>query len=162
MHVATAIGVTVAITDTTEFKPKKSYWIAFAAFIIGIGMHGVLDYVPHCYPINSKVDAIVGLLVILVMIFLSKSQYKPIVASSLLGNIFPDIFDLSPQIIHKYLSVDLHVSKKIFPWHWHIYSGSIYDENSQVSTMNHCIVLLIVVCVCGFRYQDFRKIFLLN
>ena len=65
-HTTTAISVAVLLTDTNRIKQSTNskiiYWTSFFAFTVSLISHGALDYIPHGYPINSKFDAIAGLL----------------------------------------------------------------------------------------------------
>lgn len=161
-HLITAIGAAVLLTDTS--KPIEKY-IAIRCcliFIVGIFFHGVLDYIPHAYPINSKIDAILSLFFIILAILFTNRNYKFIIAASFFGNIFPDLIDLSSGILNKYLHFNFHIYPKIFPWHWPQYSGSIYKDGSEVSILNHLMILAFALVVCLMRFRDFKEIFLPN
>ena len=138
-HTATAIGVAVLLTDTEKLKPnlavQKTFLTAFFAFVIGLISHGILDYVPHCYPIPSKIDAFVGLSIILGFTFLAQKTYRLIVFCAFVGCIFPDLVDLLPAILNKYLGLEIPIAEKLFPWHFHEYSGSIYTKKCSVSRL---------------------------
>jgi hypothetical protein len=103
-HTTTAISVALLLTDTNKIKQSTTseiiYWSSLFAFTVGLISHGALDYIPHCYPINSKVDAIAGLTMILITIWLTNKKYRLIIGFSFLGSIAPDIVDLSPSIIN--------------------------------------------------------------
>ncbi len=161
-HTTTAIGVTVLLTDTVRLgdKPtlKRVMPTAFYAFFIGIISHGALDFIPHCYPINSKVDAIAGLLMILLTIWLTDRHFRAITGLASLGAIFPDIVDLGPKIINKYLTLGLTLPDNFFPWHWHTYSGSIYNGTCNISTLNHLLLLLTVGVILWTRRTDLKVI----
>lgn len=163
-HTTTAIGITVLLSDTRTTHSKTSIKstlpTAFTVFVVGIISHGALDYIPHCYPIPAKIDVILGLIMIIAGIWKSEKSYRLIVAASFLGCIFPDLVDLAPAILHKYIGTPLPDLEKLFPWHWKEYSGSIYTSDCSVSTFNHILVLLIVAVFCWFRRIDFQKIFL--
>ncbi|AFM02787.1 hypothetical protein Fleli_0300 [Bernardetia litoralis DSM 6794] len=55
-HTTTAISVAVLLTDTKIIEQsttcKHVIWTSVLAFTIGLISHGVLDYIPHCYPIT--------------------------------------------------------------------------------------------------------------
>ncbi|KAA5537057.1 hypothetical protein F0919_05120 [Taibaiella lutea] len=159
-HSITAIGLTVAFTDTS--KPIKNIVFKNSCFVFltGIIFHGILDYFPHCYPIPSQTDAIVSLLLMVVAILSAKGKYKLIVAASFAGNIFPDLIDLSFGILNKYLNLNIPVLPKIFPWHWPEYSGSIYNGDCNISNINHSIVVVTVLIICILKRKDFKSIFL--
>ena len=162
-HTTTAIGVAVLLTDTTRIDQsntsKNVFWTSILAFTVGLISHGVLDYIPHCYPVNSKFDAISGLVVILTTTWLTNKKYRLIMGVSFLGCIFPDLVDLSPGIVNKQLGLSLPIINKIFPWHLHDYSGSIYNNNCNNSTLNHMLLLLTICIVCWCRWTDVKIIF---
>ncbi|MGB0931163.1 MAG: hypothetical protein ACPGVB_10325 [Chitinophagales bacterium] len=162
-HTTTAIGIAIALTDTQHFHSntpiKNTFPIAFCAFVVGIIGHGALDYIPHCYPIPSKADVVFGLFIILICLWRSHNTYRFILFASFVGSIFPDLIDLSPSILHKYIGTPIPTTAKLFPWHWHEYSGSIYTQNCDVSTFNHILVLITVTIICWFRRRDLKVIF---
>ena len=162
-HTTTAISVAVLLTDTKRIEQltisKSVIWTSMLAFTVGLISHGVLDYIPHCYPINSKIDAIAGLTMILLITWLTNKKYRLIMGLSFLGCIFPDLVDLLPSIINKQLGLSLPIIDQVFPWHLHDYSGSIYNENCNNSTLNHVLLLLTVCIICWCRRTDLKRIF---
>ena len=160
-HTTTAFGVAVLLTDTRAIADaatnKKIIETGICGFLLGLLSHGALDYTPHCYPINSKLDAIAGLTMIIALVWLTTKRYRLITGLSFLGCVFPDLIDLSPSILNKQLGLSLPIMNKIFPWHWHEYSGSIYGSNCDVSTANHLFVILTVIIICWFRRTDLRQ-----
>lgn len=160
-HTATAIGVSVLLTDTQRIKPdstiNKSILTSLAAFAVGVVTHAALDYMPHCYPINSKVDAIVSLIIIVAVLFYTRKPYKLIVGFSFLGCIFPDILDLMPSIINKYTGLSLPITDKLFPWHWREFSGIISSDNCIVSAINQILLIISVGIICWFRRTDLKR-----
>lgn len=161
-HTVTAIGIATSLTDTQLLPAnapiKKTLPTVFFAFVVGIIGHGALDYIPHCYPVPSKMDVILGLFIIIACIWKCQNSYRLILFASFVGSIFPDLVDLSPAILHKYIGTPIPTTAKLFPWHWHEYSGSIYTQNCDVSTFNHILVLLTVSVVCWFRRKDLKVI----
>lgn len=160
-HATAALGI-IATLNNTEKPAKSSKSIvsqALAAFAIGLISHGALDYIPHCYPIDPKIDVIVGSFIIGMLTLLSKSNYRIIVALTFLGSIFPDLVDLSPQILNKFLGTSIPVSDNVFPWHWEKYSGSIFIDDCKTSTLNHSILVFVVVIICVSRRNDLLSIF---
>lgn len=103
-------------------------------------MHGLLDYLPHAYPINSVVDVVLSLALISIMLLLTERGRWLLLGVCFIGAIFPDLVDLGPAIVNIRLGWSLPVFK-IFPWHWREYSGSIYDGSRGVeSFLYHLIV----------------------
>lgn len=79
-HTTTAISIAVLLTDTNRIKQatnsKIIYWTGFFAFTVSLISQGDLDYIPLCYPINAKFDAIAGLTIILLTIWLTNKKYR--------------------------------------------------------------------------------------
>ncbi len=162
-HTTTAIGVAVLLTDTKRIEQsatsKNAIWTSVLAFTVGLISHGALDYIPHCYPVNSKLDVIAGLTIIFTTTWLTNKKYRLIMGFSFLGCIFPDLVDLSPGIINKQFGLSLPTIDKIFPWHLHDYSGSIYTDNCNNSTLNHILLLLTICIIVWCRLTDVKTIF---
>jgi hypothetical protein len=158
LHTTTAISVAVLLTDTNRIKQatnsKIIYWTSFFAFTVSLISHGALDYIPHCYPINSKFDAIAGLLMILITIWMTNKKYRLIIGLAFAGCIFPDLVDHLPSILNKEFGFSLPIFEKIFPWHVKEYSGSIYSGNCNISNLNHALLLLTIAIVFYCRWKD--------
>lgn len=138
------IGTSIIATLSNSNIKTKNELIQKTALggFIGMLSHGVLDYTPHCYPIHSKIDVIIGFLFILFTLWVVKKQWKVISLFTLLDCIIPDVIDLSPGIINTLLNINLPTFNPIFPWHFHKYSGPIYTGDCTVSSINHILVLL--------------------
>lgn len=159
-HTTTAIGIVVLFTNTKKIEhPKDVLSTSLIVFITGILSHGILDYIPHCYPIPSKLDVLLGLIMILTGVLLSNKRYRIIVALALLGCIIPDLIDLSPAIINKQLGWHLPIFNKLFPWHSKTYSGSVYNGQCTVSNINHTVLVALIGIVFWFRRTTMNFIF---
>lgn len=164
-HTSTAIALATLAATTNPSKklisPKSKTIRCIGVFFMGIAAHAVLDYAPHCYPINSKVDVILSSIIILASIFLASKNYRLILAFSVFGNIFPDIVDLSPAIINKQLGLKLPIFENFFPWHWREFSGSIYTNSCRLSSIIHISLAFVLLCIFYFNrislYHIFRK-----
>lgn len=155
MHTLSAVGLTLLISTPNKGKPtlqsKKKLWIIFSGFLLGIFTHGILDYIPHCYPINSKVDVIGSMILILTLVYFIDASYKLILIACITGCLLPDIIDLSPQIINHLMDTNLPIYNKIFPWHFPKYSGSIYNNDCENSSLNHGMILVTVLLICSIK-----------
>ena len=162
-HTATALCISILLTDTGSLSagPDKRRILATAAcvFAAGIISHGLLDYMPHHYPLNSKLDVILSLFVILMTTWCAKKLYRPILLISFIGSILPDIIDLSSAILNKHLGTNIPIASKLFPWHWPVYSGSIYRGDYTVSIVNHMLVVAFILIACWCRRKDAAGIF---
>lgn len=134
----------------------KKYAVGFT---VGILIHGVLDFLPHNYPIASKLDVIFALFILILSLFLTQNQNRFLVLSCFSGAIFPDVIDLSAGIINKHFKIPIpQFDFKVFPWHWKEYSGSIYDGSRFIaSTIYHISVLLICFSLIYFYRKKFFR-----
>lgn len=154
-HTTTAIGIVVLFTHTKTKKPSTSIFL----FMTGIISYGILDTIPHCYPIPSKIDASLGLLMIITATWLCNKQYRIMVLSSFIGCIIPDLVDLSPSIINKQLGWSLPVFDQLFPWHFKQFSGSVYTDDCTISNINHTILVIVLGSVCWYKRSVVREMF---
>ncbi len=165
-HITAAVGVAVMLTDTDKIKPGNTLVqnsrTMLSVFAGGIISHGAIDYIPHCYPVNSKADIVCGFILICTLLFLTRTGFRMITGLAIFGGILPDLIDLGPAMMNGILNTNLPVFPKIFPWHWKVYSGSVYTGNCNVSTFNHFLLLLMVAFICLLRKKDFLSIFRFN
>ena len=138
------------------FTPPDLPFLA-VGFAAGVLIHGLLDYLPHAYPIKSAVDVLLSLALFPVMLLLAGRRRWLLLGVCFLGGIFPDLVDLGPAIVNKRLGWSLPMVK-IFPWHWREYSGSIYDgSRSGESFLYHLIIAGgSFLLLYAYRRQLFR------
>jgi len=113
---------------------------------------------PHCYSNNIKIDAIAGLTMIIILIWFTNKIYWLIIILALLGCILPELIDLLPQIFNKHIRFNLPILQKIFPWHWAVYSGSIFTKNGNVSNINNLLVVFTTILICWVKQRDLKRI----
>ncbi|MCH5717503.1 hypothetical protein [Niabella hibiscisoli] len=117
-HTVSAIGVVAMVTDTSIVKPdnyRAVTTVATIALFAAVFFHGVLDYMPHCYPVHSKWDVVIGLCIIATGTILVRKTYRLIVVAAFAGCILPDIIDLLPAISNKYMGWEIPIMQPIFP-----------------------------------------------
>ena len=149
-HVLT--GITVA-TLLSPHKPEVRTSALLAGFGTTVVFHGVLDYLPHSYPIKSIVDVALALLVFGAVSFLAKPHIRLLLAVCFLGSIFPDLIDLAPGILNRHLGLEL-MEVKYFPWHWKQYSGSIYDGSRDTESSVYHLLVLAAAAFSIWRRHD--------
>jgi hypothetical protein len=142
----TLASVATAAVLSTQLKEKKpinstaGLTILVIGFAMGILLHGVLDWIPHQYPLPSVLDVVVSLFLFSIIFILAHKEARWILCVCFLGAIFPDLVDLGPAILNKKMQLHLP-TVRIFPWHWKEYSGSIYDGSRRwLSILNHLVV----------------------
>ena len=114
-------------------------------FGAGVLLHGLLDFAPHSYPFSVALDIVLCLLLFAAFALLVRRRNFFLLVVCYLGSLFPDLIDLLPAMINKRLNLGLPVVK-VFPWHWHEYSGSIYNGSRQFES-NLCHLLLLAASV---------------
>jgi hypothetical protein len=155
-HLSVGVGIISTFSNNKTISAKH----IFAGGILGVLSHGILDYIPHCYPINSKVDALVGLSFLIGFLLLVKNKWRLLSVVVLVGCILPDLIDLGPTIVNKLLNFNIFPEfNNFFPWHYHDYSGSIYNQVCSVSNVNHFLTLLFSGTLVFLNIDCFRRIF---
>jgi hypothetical protein len=112
----------------------------------GIVLHGVLDYCPHTYPVEPKLDVGLSLLLFTVSLLLVSKRNWLLLGFCFVGALLPDLIDLGPAILNKSTGWSLPVVK-VFPWHWPQYSGSIYDHNHNIESLSWHVLMLCVISI---------------
>lgn len=151
-----ALG-SLATAAVLSLKPNDKLWDLrkFAVgFILGIFVHGILDFLPHNYPLNSKFDVILALCLLGLTFILTQKQNRFLLLVCFAGAIFPDLVDLSLGIINKHLGIPVpQLPFKIFPWHWREYSGSIYDKSRDFESNIYHFSLLLICFAAIYLYR---------
>lgn len=158
-HTAMSVSIAVMLCDTHHAN-KKNFTICFIAFIVGVIAHGILDYVPHGYPIPTIIDILFSVLFIGVLFWRISTDFRLLLLSSFAGSIFPDLVDLLPKLLDKYLHTTIGHNNNIFPWHWSQYSGSIYGGHYQVSYLNHISIMIIIFIILFLNKNKLKLLFI--
>lgn len=161
-HTSAAVGIIALCAQTIPRKPGRVQQAGFSLLCLCLGIiaHGILDYIPHCYPIPSALDAGLGMIIILLNVLFASGRYRLIIFSAFLGSVLPDLVDLAPQIIRARSGMAIPLHAPIFPWHWKQYSGSIYSGSCGVSQVNHLTLMACVVLACLVYRKDLRRLYL--
>jgi len=163
IHTTTAIGIVLLVADTSKIvvhkKLNNPFLTGLLAFTIGFISHAVLDYLPHCYPVPQTIDGILGIIMIITMVSLTNKKYRLITVLTFMAVLLPDLVDQWPLILNKCFGLNLTPAGQFCPWHWSRFSGSIYNQVSDVSTLNHIIVLLAFGVICRFKWSELKVIF---
>ena len=153
---AAVLSAKLAPSENGFFARSDLPFLA-VGFVIGVLLHGVLDFAPHSYPFSAAFDIALCLALFAAFAFLVKRRNLVLLAACYLGCLFPDIVDLLPAMINKRVNLGLPVIK-LFPWHWREFSGSIYDGSRQFeSNLWHSLLFAASVTLfVAFRRRFFR------
>ncbi len=154
-HMLAGVATAAAYSQTATRRPITVLGLGFAT---SVALHGVMDYVPHSYPIKPAADVILALALFAGAFCLAKREARPLLIACCLGAIFPDLVDLASAILNRRAGLSLPVVH-LFPWHWKEYSGSIYDGSRRVASFSaHLLVLLAVAgSIYSFRSRLFGR-----
>ena len=155
-HTLASVASAAVLTVQLKDKPINSttgLTILAIGFTAGILLHGLLDWLPHQYPLPSVLDVGVSLILFSIVVMLARRGARWILLICFLGSVFPDLVDLGPAILNKQMQLHLPTAK-VFPWHWKEHSGSIYDGSRHwLSILNHLVVAGISGCLI-LRYRQ--------
>jgi hypothetical protein len=160
MNVTFHVLGSFATTAVLSFPPQanRQNFSGFRRYIIGfiagVLIHGVLDFLPHQYPLRSKTDVVSALILFAVFSFMAKWQNLLLLWTCFIGSIFPDLVDLSAGIVNKHLAIPIpELPFKIFPWHWKEFSGSIYDGSRNAESAIYHISFLLICLSLLYAYR---------
>ncbi len=95
------------IVETDKFFKYLSL-----SFLSNIFMHGVMDLVPHNYPVKTIIDVGISFIFFLLSIIFIRSKLLTPAFLCFLGGILPDLIDKG---VFQILRMN---NLKLFPWHW--------------------------------------------
>jgi hypothetical protein len=137
------LGPPDAIGDAAPVPARRVFTWA-TAFGLAIMSHGILDALPHYYPLSSRGDTLVSILLVSFWLWLVPRWLRGPLLLIGLGALLPDIIDHVPDDLRKHLQLDIPVPPNLFPWHWRTGSGSLPGRTGPLwieSLTYHVIVL---------------------
>ena len=160
MNVTFHVIGSMATAAVLSMKPAENWRSASAlkryaiGFIAGILVHGVLDFLPHQYPLPSKIDIVFAVLLFCLFLFVSQKQNRLLALFCFAGCVFPDVIDLGPAIVEKHLRISLpRLPFRLFPWHLKQYSGSIYDTSRAIESAVYHVSFLLICFGLIYAYR---------
>jgi hypothetical protein len=111
---------------------------------LAVASHGVLDALPHYYPLPPWVDAFAALVLVLGALALVPRGVRLPLFLVCLSALLPDIVDHAGDDLRKHLGIPFPQVPNLFPWHWPRGSGSWRGRSGPdwlISWVNHGIVL---------------------
>jgi hypothetical protein len=112
--------------------------------VLAVASHGIVDALPHYYPLASWEDAIVSIVLVTVWCLLVPRRMRKPLLIVCVAALLPDIVDHGPDDLRKHLGLPFPALPNLFPWHWPAGSGSWRGRggpNWIVSLVNHVIVV---------------------
>lgn len=111
-HTMVAIASALVIAKIIPEKEKvKIYKVGTIGLAVNILLHGILDIVPHNYPLTMIKDGFIALFLIALSIFFMKSKYRLLTLWCIGGALLPDVID---KILIRNISI---IKSYVFPWH---------------------------------------------
>lgn len=135
-----------------------------------LASHGLLDWLRHSYPLPSRLDVVLALVLSAVWLALVQPRLRLLFATALAASFLPDLVDHLPRLLHFVTPLPVPT----FPWHAPEWSGSLYPtseiragsnlvalevgNNRVFSILNHTLTTAVcVVCVSLGRAAFERK-----
>jgi hypothetical protein len=115
------------------------------AIVLGLASHGILDALPHYYPLGSWPDVGVSLALLGVWLWLVPRWVRLPLVLVCLAAVLPDFVDHTIRLLNRHFALGLPDHRPLFPWHWRSGSGSYPGRTGPLwreSLTNHLIVLL--------------------
>lgn len=106
-HTLAALGTAAVLSskphaqDLRQAAAHDPLYIQAIGFGTGVVVHGLLDYIPHTYPIKAGLDVMISLVLFAGAILLAHRSHRLLIAVCFLGAIFPDLVDHGPAILSK-------------------------------------------------------------
>ncbi len=144
-----ALGPPTAYDGGSTTQRRGTIWAA--AFGLAVLSHGILDGLPHYYPLGIWPDTVVSIAFLAFWLTRVPRWMRVPVIVVCVGSLLPDIIDHVPRDLNRHLHLGLPEWPKLFPWHWREGSGSIPGKTGplwRVSVANHAIV--VAFCVTAF------------
>ena len=162
-HALTSVSIAATIAAQTKNPLDGMHLKGHGVFLliilcVCILSHGILDVLPHQYPLPASVDVVMSLIGITGVAFCTKKDRRFLLLFCFLGCLLPDVIDLTFPILNRKLGMAFP-TYRIFPWHWPAYSGSIFDGRRLFeSTCYHSVVVsLCLLIVYVYRHELFGE-----
>lgn len=130
-----------------------------AAHLAAIASHGLLDWLKHGYPVPSRLDVVLALILTGTWLWAVEPRLRLLFTSTLSASFLPDVVDHPPRLLH----LTSPLPTPLLPWHARAGSGSLYPaaqlragsglvaleqgHNQLSSTLNHALVTAL--CLLG-------------
>jgi len=124
-------------------KSDKTLKYLGLGFISNIIMHGVMDLVPHDYPITTMMDVFISFALFFLAIIFVKKEFRSAVFFCFLGGALPDLVDKGFFRVLRMNSI------KLFPWHWSNVINFFYKwyKHNWLFTMGNILAIVVSLCL---------------
>lgn len=113
-HTAFSISTSSVLSKNIEQKHSTIKYLVMG-FIGNILVHGVMDLIPHNYPIQTKFDILFSVAMFLLTIIIVNKKFVPMGFCCFLGGALPDIIDKGLfRIMHTTYRTLIYCSTFIF------------------------------------------------
>ena len=124
-------------------KPIKYLTLAFVGNIIG---HGIMDLIPHNYPLTRNTDVLISFGIFFLSAMFMKKKYISSLLFCFLGGVLPDLIDKA------FFPIVGLGHFKIFPWHWATTINFFYNQYFNLFNQSINIVFKIFnILVLAFK-----------
>jgi hypothetical protein len=140
--VGIALAHEAATSSESRQPPGAKRWGWTCA--LAVASHGIIDALPHYYPLAPWEDATASLVLVAVWCALVPRWMRKPLLLVCVAALLPDIVDHLSDDLRKHLGLPLPVLPNLFPWHWPEGSGSWRGRSGPnwiVSVVNHAIVV---------------------
>jgi hypothetical protein len=110
-HTVFSVSTSPVISKKTVRTDNTLKYLGLG-FISNIVIHGVMDLVPHDYPITTMIDVFVSFALFFLVIIFVKREFRIPVFFCFLGGALPDLVDKGLFRVLRMNNI------KLFPWHW--------------------------------------------
>lgn len=107
----TVFSISNSTICAKKIEENKKLYLSLG-FVGNIIAHGIMDILPHDYPLTRNTDAFISFAIFLLSIVFVKKEYALCVLSCFFGGVLPDLID---KLI---LPIMGFRQFKLFPFHW--------------------------------------------
>lgn len=140
----TIFSVSSSTIGSKKVEENKKLYLSLG-FVGNIITHGIMDILPHDYPLSKNSDALISLAIFLLSIAFVKKEYALCVFSCFFGGVLPDLIDkliLPIMGLRKFKLFPFHRANVInFFYKWYKYE--IFKLFNVLAILVSLVILLL-------------------